>query len=153
MDKYEGISMLARCVSQEAEDQVKGQPLTIDFGVINGDMSLTTNSYDVKIPVDDYQVCRQLTLGAKDKVLYKTQVAGQPNDGKHSHGPSGEHSQYSGSGTHSHTDEAPHIHDVLISEKMRSIKPGDRVLVVWVGNDAVVVDIIFPAKEAFTYNV
>ena len=38
-----------------------------------------------------------------------------------------------------------HQHHVLIPEKMRSIKPGDRVLVAWVGDDAVVVDLVLPA--------
>lgn len=37
--------------------------------------------------------------------------------------------------------------NVLVPEKMRSIKPGDRVLVAWVGDDACVVDIILPATD------
>ena len=35
-----------------------------------------------------------------------------------------------------------HEHIVLIPEKMRRIKAGDRVLVAWVENEAVVVDIV-----------
>jgi hypothetical protein len=35
-----------------------------------------------------------------------------------------------------------------IPEKMRSLKVGDRVLVAWVGSDAIIVDIVVPAKEA-----
>ena len=38
--------------------------------------------------------------------------------------------------------EGAHQHHVLVPEKMRSLKPGDRVLVAWVQNEAVVVDII-----------
>lgn len=34
-----------------------------------------------------------------------------------------------------------------IPEKLRSLKVGDSVLVAWVGADAVVIDIILPAKE------
>ena len=146
--------MFQNYIQSETAQRFNNQPLIVDFGVINSDMSLRTNSYLVDIPVGEYQVCRQLTLGAKDKVLYKTQAAGKPNDGTHSHGSSGTHGGHEGGdGSHVHQNEAPHIHDVLISEKMRSLKVGDNVLVVWVGNDAVVVDIIYPAKEAFSYNV
>ncbi len=37
--------------------------------------------------------------------------------------------------------------NVLTPERFRAIKPGDRVLIAWVGDDAVVVDIILPAGE------
>ena len=40
-----------------------------------------------------------------------------------------------------------HQHHVLIPEKMRRLKPGDRVLVAWVQSEAVVVDIICPAED------
>lgn len=45
-----------------------------------------------------------------------------------------------------HTNEGPHVHDVLIPEKMRKLLPGDRVLVAWVQNDAVVIDLVLPAS-------
>lgn len=38
-------------------------------------------------------------------------------------------------------------HEVKLPEKMRSAKPGDRVLLVWVANDVVVIDILKPASE------
>ena len=43
--------------------------------------------------------------------------------------------------------EGAHQHHVLIPEKMRRLKPGDRVLVAWVQSEAVVVDIICPAED------
>ena len=52
-----------------------------------------------------------------------------------------------GDGKHEHKNEAPHVHGVLIPEKMRWLKPGDRVLVAWVQHDAVVLDIIRPATD------
>ena len=64
----------------------------------------------------------QLTLGAKDDKLTVT-----ARDGEHNEHVSG---------------EGIHTHEVLIPEKMRSMKPGDRVLVAWVHSEAVVVDII-----------
>ena len=33
---------------------------------------------------------------------------------------------------------------VLVPEKMRSIKAGDRVLVAWIGDDICIIDIILP---------
>lgn len=49
---------------------------------------------------------------------------------------------------HTHPDtEGAHIHAVLIPESMRKLKVGDRVLVAWVGNDPVVIDIILPATD------
>lgn len=117
----------------------------LELGTIDAGMNLVVDW--IATPIPDYMVCRHLTLGAKDSVLTKTQAAGKPNDGTHSHGPSGSHSQYSGNGTHSHTNEAPHIHDVLVPEKMQKLKPGDRVLVAWASDTAVIVDIVLDKGE------
>lgn len=73
--------------------------------------------------------------------------AGKPNDGTHNHGSSGTHGGHTGGdGSHTHTSEGPHVHDVLIPDKMRKLLPGDRVLVAWVQNDAVVIDLVLPAS-------
>lgn len=136
-----GVSKLGQ-VLQERMKACGASPLLLDFGAIQSDMSLLTNTYPIPIPKTDYTVCRQLTLGAVGAVLTTT-----ANDGLHSHGPSGEHAQDSGTGAHSHTNEGAHTHNVLIPEKMRKLKPGDRVLVAWVQNEAVVVDIILPAAS------
>lgn len=140
-DGNPGVNKLGQ-VLQGRMKRCGESPLLLDYGEIQTDMSLLTNTYPIPIPKTDYMVCRQLTLGATGAPLTVTAV-----DGKHTHGPSGGHPQMSGSGIHSHTDEAPHNHCVLIPEKMRKLKPGDRVLVAWVQNDAVVVDIILPAAE------
>lgn len=42
--------------------------------------------------------------------------------------------------------EQPHEHEVPVPESMRSLKPGDRVLVAWVQSEPVVVDIIVEAS-------
>lgn len=119
----EGINKLAG-VFQGRMKNVSDKPQALDFGMIQEDMSLTTNKFPKSIPQADYMVCRQLTLGLVDDILTETQL-----DGSHMHpGITG--------GTHRH--------DVMIPENMRSIKPGDRVLVAWVGDDACVVDIILP---------
>lgn len=136
-----GVSKLGQ-VLQERMKACGVTPLLLDFGEIQSDMSLLTNTYPIPIPKTDYTVCRQLTLGDVGGVL--TLAA---TDGTHSHGPSGEHSQESGTGSHSHTEEGAHARAILIPEKMRKLKAGDRVLVAWVQNEAVVVDIILPAAS------
>lgn len=87
-------------------------PSVLDFGDIGMDGSLTTYKYPVPIPKGSYSVLRQLTLGAAGSGLTDTAEA----DG--------------------------HKHTVSIPESMRSIGPGDRVLVAWVNNEAVVLDIV-----------
>lgn len=81
----EGINKLAG-VLQGRMHHVADKPQVLDFGVIQGDMSLLTNKFPQPIPQSDYMVCRQI----------------------------------------------------------RSRKPGDRVLVAWVGDDCCVVDLVLP---------
>lgn len=123
----EGINKLASILQGRMHETGK-KPQAIDFGEIQGDMSLLTNQFRQPIPQGDYMVCRQLTLGPKDDKLTTTP---QEKDGEHKNHTAGE-------------DYGKHLHDVVIPEKMRSIKPGDRVLVAWVGDDACVIDIILP---------
>lgn len=145
----EGMNKLARVLHERNQQHRDAySDLVLDFGVIRSDYSLLTNTYPIPIPKADYLVLRQLTLGNTGAVLTKTQNAGKPRDGTHSHGSSGKHDGHvSGDGSHEHRNEAPHVHDVLIPEKMRWLKPGDRVLVAWVQHDAVVLDIICPATD------
>ena len=64
----------------------KRSELLIDFGSIQDDMSLRTNTFPDPIPQGDYSVCRQLTLGETNTPLTVTAC-----DGMHMHGPSGPH--------------------------------------------------------------
>lgn len=119
-----GLNKLAQ-VMQERMDrnqQANNGALVLDFGTIQADMSLKTNTFAVPIPQADYHVCRQLTLGPTGSFLTETKTQGQ-------HG-----GHISGDGSHDH--------DIKVPEKMRSIKPGDRVLVAWVQSEAVVIDIV-----------
>ncbi len=116
-----GTNKLANVLAGRMKKECEN-PLVLDFGEIQVNGSLITNTFPVPIPKGDYSVLRQLTLGLTDEKLTVTK-----NDGAH-----GGH--ISGEGVHSHT--------VLIPEKMRSIKAGDRVLVAWVQNEAVVIDIV-----------
>lgn len=118
--------------------------VNLELGVINGDLALVVPSLENPIPHGEYMLCRQLTIGPTYDILTQT----KDGQGNHPHGPSGEHSQESGSGSHSHpSSEGVHVHDVLIPETMRWIKPGDHVLVAWVGTEAVVIDLVLNSKE------
>lgn len=89
-----------------------GKPEPLDFGEIKGDMSLVTNRFPRPVPKSDYVVCRQLTLGAEGEKLAET-------DGVEGH-----------------------VHEIGVPGPMRKVRPGDRVLVAWVGDDPCVVDVI-----------
>lgn len=163
-----GINHLARALQgQISRNQEANSALLIDFGTIQPDYSLLTNTYPIPIPKTDYMVCRQLTLGPTYDILAKTQDIGLPHSGSHlhkTHDLTCDHHGGKVTGTTGEpTGAAPdppipsertaggdsadgmHQHHVLIPEKMRKLLPGDRVLVVWVQNDAVVVDLILPA--------
>lgn len=165
-----GVNHLAQVLAgQSKKDQDRNSALVLDFGEIMDDYSLQTNTFSILIPVEDYHVCRQLTLGKTGDILAKTQEIGSPGSGEHNHkkvatlldslglpctgtigipaagqpGPPDPPQSSAGSGG----DEGAHQHHVLIPEKMRRLKPGDRVLVAWVQSEAVVVDIICPAED------
>ena len=96
-------------VFQSRMKSLGGSPRALDFGTINGDMSLTTNGFPQPIPKNDYMVCR-LAGG----LMLQTAVAGED--------------------AHTHAAELP------------KVKPGDRVLVAWAGDDACVLDVIVPGS-------
>lgn len=106
-----GTNKLANVLASRMKKE-KESPLVLDFGEIQVDLSLITNTFPVSIPRGSYSILRQLTLGNTASTLTETSI----ND------------------THNHT--------VLLPERMRSIAPGDRVLVAWVQNEAVVLDIV-----------
>lgn len=131
----EGANLFARVMQKRMQD-VGTKPPDIDLATIQADGSLLADNYPVPIPKSDYLICRALTNGKKDDVLAKT----KPGQGGHEHGGCGIGPGHSG---------GEHVHDVLIPEKLRSVKPGDRVLVNWIGSEVVVIDIVLQAKEAF----
>lgn len=102
------------------------KPPELDFGIIHSDFSLTTNSFPKPIPKSDYSVCRSL-LYNPGVPLTETYVDGE----------------------HDHPDASKpgiHFHKVKLPKKMRWLRPGDKVLVAWIANEAVVIDIVYDAK-------
>jgi hypothetical protein len=104
-------------------DKKGDKPLVLDFGIILGDYSLKTNTFPIPIPQSDYSVCRAITY---DPGVPLTQTY---CDGAHGHPAAG----FAGS----------HVHNVRLPEKMYWIRPGDKVLVAWVQDEACVVDIVY----------
>ena len=134
-DGHPGTSMLASVLSQRMQAENES-PLVLDFGEIQANGSLVTNTFPVPVPKGSYSVCRQLTLGRTGSVLTTTK-----DGGSHTHD-AGQHAGHAeGDGSHQHSG-GTHTHGIPLPEKMRSVGPGDRVLVAWVQSEAVVIDII-----------
>lgn len=118
--KNSGFSELASVFDSRMREHSK-QPYIVELGGITANKELKTDSFPEPIPKNSYYIARSLTLGKKDETFTKT-------------GTVGDHGEAS----------------VKIPEKMRTVKPGDRVLVVWAGPnhaDPVVVDIVLEAEE------
>lgn len=120
-DGHPGTSRLATVLSQRMKRENES-PLVLDFGEIQGNGSLLTNTFPEPIPKGDYSVCRLVNgylLGTSEESW-----TGHLQKDKHVHSsPSG---------------VPEHSHDVALPK----LKAGDRVLVAWVENEAVVIDII-----------
>lgn len=113
---HPGTGRLATVLSQRMKKENE-TPLLLDFGEIQANYSLMTNTFPVSIPKGDYSVCRHVgslsfTISAGDHTGHEEQTE-----------------EYH-TGSHTHIVNPP------------AIKPGDRVLVAWVQSEAVVVDII-----------
>ena len=127
----------------------------LELGTITANMGLQVDG--LPAPLADYMVCRQLTLGAVDDVLTKTKKDGEHLvsidgvDFKMNTVAKNENGIYFKEGTDvaldGSIDGAAHVHNVLVPEKMRKLKPGDRVLVAWASNIPVVIDIVYDKSE------
>ena len=119
------IERLGNLFTSQIKRTVDGNKSIIaELGTIGANLSLKVSSVKNAIPKGQYMLSRSLTLGSSGSKLTVTK---------------------SGQGKHEHTDieeSGEHNHDVVIPDKMRSIRSGDRVLVIWVGSEAVVVDIV-----------
>lgn len=161
-DNSPGLSKLAGVIRQVAE-KGKDKSLVLDFGTIQEDYSLLTNTYPIPIPLNDYLVCRGVALPNSEIIDSEETTA---TNKAHSHGYAEQTTVTGRTGTsegHSHSynislapvrtatatsQQNPHPHRVDIARpSQRMFAPGDRVLVAWVQNDAVVIDIIFQAAS------
>ena len=132
-DSNPGTSRLANVLAGRMRKE-RDAPLVLDFGEIQANGSLITNTFQTPIPKGDYSVLRQLTLGDADSDCTETTkepVLNIPLELK---------------SVELESEEAiiipSHQHSVILPQKMRSLTAGDRVLVAWVQNEAVVIDIV-----------
>lgn len=98
----------------------------LELGTISSNMALLPDNFTAPIPKGSYMVDIRLTEGL------------DTSETEHTHS-GGSHAQYEGDGVHSH---AGGMHKHTIPRKLRGIKSGDRVLIAWCGNEAVVVAIV-----------
>ena len=115
-DGHSGTGRLAAVLSKRMQSENQS-PLVLDFGEIQANGSLITNTFPVPIPKGDYSVCRHV-----GSLSFKV------SEGDHT-GHEGQTDTHN-TGGHKHIVKPP------------SIQPGDRVLVAWVQSEAVVIDII-----------
>ena len=141
----------ANSLTRTLQGMMKGisdKPPQLDFGKINDDYSLTTNSLRTPIPKYEYSVCRSVLYsdaypltedmaGIPKKFLQPTKITIQ--DGMHIHACASPYCPWP-------APTGAHWHWVELPKKMRRLKPGDKVLVAWIQNEAVVIDIVFSAK-------
>lgn len=119
-----GTNKLAGVLASRMK-QENTSPLVLDYGEILGNMSLKTNTFPVPIPKGQYSVCREVTN-------YNTTVTidwWTENT----------------SGGGGYAEFASHNHEIKGTKPERvnnGLKPGDRVLVAWINNDACVIDVI-----------
>lgn len=110
----------------------------LELGTINANLSLSVSRFANPIPKDEYMVSLDLT-----HENYFTYNELNSSTKKPHHHEGGMHSQFSGDGYHTHDDG---LHDHRVPSVFRPLQPGDRVLVAWVGDDAVVICVVVPSN-------
>lgn len=109
---------------------------TLELGVIDGSLSLTTDSIKNPIPKGAYMVSLALTHENYFSYNEMNSSANAP----HIHAGGKHDGHESGDGEHTH--DADGLHDHRAPSVFRNLRAGDRVLVAWVGHQPIVVDIV-----------
>lgn len=118
-------------------------PTTVELGIINGNLSLTVDSIGTPIPQKDYMIDLRLT----HENYYSYNELNSSAEAPHHH-EGGGHEQAVGDGLHVHDDG---LHDHRVPSVFRRLQPGDRVLVMWVGDEPIIVAIVV-SGETITKN-
>ena len=111
--------------------------IAVELGKINANMSLSVGSLANAIPKGDYMVSLRLTISSLELDTSMTSLE-TSNENMETGESEGHKHTISG---HSHSVDG-HKHTVTLPSQLRSIQPGDRVLVAWVGTEPIVVDIV-----------
>ena len=115
-DENAGTNKLANVLCERMKREGEN-PLCLDFGEIQSNGSLVTNTFPVAVPKGQYSVCRH--VGG-----LSFEISGGGHEGHE------EQTLDHNTGSHVHMVKPPEV------------KPGDRVLVAWVQSEAVVIDVI-----------
>ena len=115
-DENAGTNRLANVLTDRMKRESES-PLYLDFGEIQANGSLITNTFPVAVPKGQYSVCRH--VGG-----LSFEISGGGQEGHE------EKTTDHNTGSHTHTVKPP------------AVKSGDRVLVAWVQSEAVVIDVI-----------
>lgn len=107
-----GMERLAQTIRGAIARQTAAPPV-LELGTIQADLSLRVDRFPIPIPAGDYLVSRHLNL--PDPLVTTAEAL---------------------------SGEFRHNHAVPRPEKLAPLKPGDRVLVAWVDDDPVVIDVV-----------
>ena len=133
MNTENGFSRLAKRLDNRSREIVEDNvDVGIEIGEIDSNMALKLPRFATPIPNGDYAVAKHLTVNDVSTVL-ETESAGE-----HTHSVNA--GNYSGTaltaGAHTHRI------NIVRPNGLERLKTGDRVIVVWDGSQAVVVDVI-----------
>lgn len=70
-DENKGANRLANVLSTRMKKEI-GDSLVLDFGEVQANGNLVTNTFPVPVPKGEYSVCRQLTLGSSGERFTST---------------------------------------------------------------------------------
>ena len=131
-----GIQMLGDAISGRIKAANRAEHVTyLELGTINADLSLKVDGLKGNIRPGSYMVSLHLT----HENYFTYNELNSSAEAPHVHA-GGEHSQEVGNGSHVHNDDG--LHDHRVPSVFRRLKAGDRVLVAWVGNEPIIVDIV-----------
>lgn len=145
-----GLSKFTDIIATMIQRDKESQPRLLDFGVIQDDWALKCNSYPVPIPKESYLICRSVSLPNKE--MLSTEMTEAKNK-THLHKAEDEDMMEQDMAPVPVNDivklkyvtviQIEHLHEYDVARPSEPrLKPGDRVLVAWVSNDPVVVDVL-----------
>ena len=125
------ITRLGASLSERMKRTAKtAVPVVIEFGTINGNLSLSVDSLSKPIPKGSYMV--NLMLASSSSYRTSTETHTHSGGGHSGHLLTEDGSHTHSGGSHSHA----------MPSSFRPLKKGDRVVVIWNGYKPVVIAII-----------
>lgn len=111
-------------------------PTFLELGTIGEGLTLTTDSIKTPIAPSSYMVALDLT----HENYYSYNELNSSKGSVHIHSGGG-HSQYRGTGVHTHNGSEA-LHDHRVPSVFRRLQVGDRVLVAWAGVEPVIISVV-----------